>query len=139
MPEHPVSAPPSVRSARAARTLLRPLVGSPPTAQTLAFLLDHRWVGGVIVAVEHTHLPHHLLGVVDIMAMAGGRTPPAQSLVVATVRPQGAMCPDDAELWQQASLAAGHHGIRLVEWFVVGSQGFECPRLLVGEPSRWPA
>ena len=139
MRSHPVTAPPSVRSSAAARRLLRPLVGSPPQAQTLAFLLDHRWVGGVIVAVDHTHLPEHLLGVVEVMSMAGSRTPPASSLVVATVRPGHDLLDDDAALWQQASHLASRHGIVLVEWFVVGPNGFHRPRELTGEAPRWPA
>ena len=138
MRAHPVTAPPSVRSAAAARRLLRPLVGTPPTEQTLTFLLDHRWVGGLIVAVDHTHLPEHLLGVVEVMSIAGSRTPPVRSLVVATVRPQGAMLPSDAELWQTAAETAGRHDIELVEWFVIGTEGFQCPRELAGCPSRWP-
>lgn len=139
MRTHPVSAPPTVRSAAAARRLLRPLVAPPDTQQTLAFLLDHRWVGGLIVAVEHTHLPEHLLGVVEVMSLAGARTPPMRSLVVATVRPDGGLHPDDGDLWLEASHTAQRHGILLVDWFVVGSRGFQCPRDLLGEPPRWPA
>jgi len=138
MRARPVPAPPSVRSAAAARRLLRPLVGSPPQCQTLAFLLDHRWMGGLIVAVDHTHLPEHLLGVVEVMSIAGGRTPPVQSLVVATVRPDLDLLPGDAELWSQASDTAQQHGIVLAEWFVVGPGGFHQPRELTGDGSRWP-
>ena len=139
MRAHPVPAPPAVRSAHAARRLLRPLVGSPPQEQTLAFLLDDRWVGGVIVSVDNTNLPEHLLGVVEVMSIAGGRTPPVQSLVVATVRPEHDAEPADGDLWLQASHLAEQHGIVLVEWFVFGPAGFRCPRELVGEPPRWPA
>lgn len=139
MRTHPVSAPPAVRSAAAATRLLRPLVEPPAAPHTLAFLLDHRWVGGLIVAVEHTHLPEHLLGVVEVMALAGARTPPMRSLVVATVRPDEGLRVGDGDLWLDASHTAQLHGVRLVEWFVVGPQGFQCPRDLLGEPPRWPS
>jgi len=113
-------------------------VGSPPQQQTLAFLLDHLWTGGLIVAVDHTHLPEHLLGVVEVMSIAGSRTPPATALVVATVRPEHDVLEHDTALWWQASQTAARHGIELVEWFVVGPTGFHCPRELAGDATRWP-
>jgi hypothetical protein len=33
---------------------------------------------------------------------------------------------------------ADHHGLVLVEWFVVATGGIHCPRDVTGDPPRWP-
>jgi hypothetical protein len=58
-------------------------------------------------------------------------------LVVATVRPCGATQQGDVDRWLEASAIADAHGVELIEWFVIGPAGPECPRDLLGEPERW--
>ena len=37
----------------------------------------------------------------------------------------------------QLSRLGVEHGIELIEWFIVGPSGVDCPRDLLGEPQRW--
>jgi hypothetical protein len=60
------------------------------------------------------------------------------SLVVASVRPEGGLLPGDVDRWLEASTRCEQRGIVLLEWYVMGRYGPECPRDLLGEPPRWP-
>jgi hypothetical protein len=58
------------------------------------------------------------------------------------VRPGGglnlpATLPGDIDRWVEANEITEAHGIELIEWFVVGPAGVECPREMLGEPERW--
>ncbi len=106
--------------------------------ETLAFLLDDDGIGGVLVAVEHTHGPDDLLDVVELMLMVADGVESLVSLVVASVRPDGGLLPGDVDRWFEASTRCEQRGIVLLEWYVMGRYGPECPRDLLGEPPRWP-
>jgi hypothetical protein len=57
--------------------------------------------------------------------------------VIATVRPHDGVLPGDVDRWLDASSIARDHGIELIEWYVIGPHGTQCPRDLLGEPERW--
>ena len=48
-----------------------------------------------------------------------------------------ASLPGDIDRWVEANEITETYGIELVEWFVVGPAGVDCPRELLGEPERW--
>jgi hypothetical protein len=131
--------PTPVRCAHDAISLLSLAVVEPLVAETLAFLLDERGIGGVIVAFDGTTTADSVLDIVEVMAQAGERAPRCTSLVVASVRPNSGVLPGDVDRWLEASSIADLHRIELVEWYVVSPFGIECPRDLLGEPERWPA
>jgi hypothetical protein len=63
-------------------------------------------------------------------------------VVLATVRPEAApnlpaTLPGDIDRWIEASEITESNGIELIEWFIVGPAGVDCPRELLGEPQRW--
>jgi hypothetical protein len=112
-------------------------IHDPLRPEIVAFLLDATGRGGTIVVVTDATLPDAVVGVVETMCMAAAGNPELCRLVVATVRPCGATRPGDVDRWLEASAIADVHGIELVEWFVIGPAGPECPRDLLGEPERW--
>jgi hypothetical protein len=127
-----------VRCGTEALHLLSLAVARPLRHETLCFVLDHQGIGGVVIVVSGTHAPDSVLHVVEFMATAAEGSPRAASLVVASVRPSGGVLPGDVDRWLEASELTDLRGIRLVEWYVVGPGGIECPRDLLGEPERWP-
>ncbi len=111
----------------------RPLV-----AETIAFLLDGTNHSNTITIVSGTTEPDSLLSIAECMAVAGGGSPTLCGLVLATVRPAtSGMLPGDIERWLEAGSITESHGIELIEWFVIGPSGVECPRESLGEPDRW--
>jgi hypothetical protein len=72
------------------------------------------------------------------MALAGAGSARLCGLVLATVRPNTTgMLPGDVERWLEAGSITDSHGIELIDWFIIGPAGVECPRQLLGEPDRW--
>jgi hypothetical protein len=127
----------SVADAADALALFSLAMHLPMQPEVIAFLLDDAGLGGTIVVVTDAASPDSVLGVVETMCMAGAANPDLCRLVVASVRPNGATRPGDIDRWLEASAIAEVHGIELVEWFVIGPAGPECPRDLLGEPERW--
>jgi hypothetical protein len=116
---------------------------SPPRAETIAFLLDDSYRGtGLITVVTDTHDADSVVRIAEVMAELGalsqGVGRETAHLVIVSVRPDADVEPDDAFRWCSASDIAECHGMTLVEWFVVGRSGVDCPRDLLGEPDRWP-
>jgi hypothetical protein len=109
----------------------------PMRPEIIAVLLDASGRGGTIVVVTDAHEPDAVVTVVETMSLAAQADPELCRLVVATVRPRGATQPGDVDRWLEASAIAEAHGVELVEWFVIGPAGPECPRDLLGEPERW--
>jgi len=115
----------------------------PPVAEVVAFLLDDRGCGtGLLLSVTEAHDPDAVVEVAALVACAGaaariGTGRSVSGLVLASVRPDGDVTPDDAERWCRASDAVDEHGLVLLEWFVLGVGGVRCPRDLTGEPDRW--
>ncbi|MEI8238828.1 MAG: hypothetical protein WCI22_05365 [Actinomycetota bacterium] len=135
---HPTAPPAPIRCAADAISLLSMAVSDPLVCETLAFVLDVDGIGGVIVAVDHTTHPDDVLDVVEVMCRAAHQAPAATSLVVASTRPHGGVLPGDIDRWLEASDIADLHHLQLIEWYIIGPHGIECPRDLLGEPERWP-
>ncbi len=115
----------------------RPLV-----AETIAFFLDETSRSNTITVVSGTTDPDSVLTVAECMAVAGSRSLNLCGVVLATVRPNAApnlpaTLPGDIDRWVEANEITESHGIELIEWFVVGPSGVDCPRDLLGEPQRW--
>lgn len=113
----------------------------PERAEHLCILLDSDRCGHAIVSVVDPPDDDSVLTVVDTIGsacevVAAGVEAPA-SLIVATIRPERGLDAADASRWQLAEIAAAVHGAVLLEWFVIGPDGVECPRELAGRPARW--
>jgi hypothetical protein len=111
------------------------VVRAPLRHETVVVLLDGRRCGDTIVVVDGTEHADPCLVVERICEAVTGSG--IEAIVVATVRPDGAMRPGDVDTWYETSALAETFGLELVEWFVVGPAGVECPRDLLGEPERW--
>ncbi|MBI5090689.1 MAG: hypothetical protein HZB15_18005 [Actinobacteria bacterium] len=109
----------------------------PLRPEIIAILLDATGRGGTIVVVTEADDPDAVVSVVETMSLAAQADPGLCRLVVATVKPGSATQPGDIDRWLEASAVADVHGVELVEWFVIGPAGPECPRDLLGEPERW--
>jgi hypothetical protein len=106
--------------------------------ETLAFLLDGHGIGGVLVAVDNPVGPDGVLDVVELMTLVAEGVDELVSLVIASVRPHAGLLPGDIDRWLEASTRCEQRGIVLIEWYILGEYGPECPRDLLGEPPRWP-
>lgn len=127
-----------IRSSIDALAVVSLAIHRPLVAETIAFLLDQDGRSNTITVVSGTIEADAVLSVAECMAMAGAGSTSLCGMVIATVRPDTALhLPGDADRWLDASHIAESHGIELIEWFVVGPTGLECPRQLLGEPSRW--
>jgi hypothetical protein len=105
--------------------------------ETIAFLLDDQRCGSTIAVISETVEPDMVIGVTESLCTVAASVPHLQSLVLASIRPDSATIPGDIDRWLEASAMAESFGIELVEWFVIGPSGPECPRDLLGEPERW--
>jgi hypothetical protein len=143
MPRHhtarrpPRARPDPIVDAADALALISLAMHDPLRAEVIAFLLDHAGCGGTIVVVTEAVSPDAVLAVVETMCLAAAADTRLCRLVVASVRPAGATRPGDIDRWLEASAIADVHGIDLIEWFVIGPAGPECPRDLLGQPDRW--
>jgi hypothetical protein len=99
-------------------------------------LLDHQRLGSVVLDITGTEAPESFTEVVTWVAQ---RACPVHlgAFVVLSVRPDGGVVDHDVDRWLEASAVADRHGFELLEWFVQGPDGVECPRDLLGEPERW--
>ncbi len=127
-----------VRSATDALALVSLAIDHPLCHETVVIVLDGDRRGSVITVVSGTeHVD--MCTVVETFCTAATAEPPscASSLIVATVRPGGATRPGDVDRWLEASALTETFGIELLEWFIIGPAGPECPRDLIGELERW--
>jgi hypothetical protein len=140
-PHLPVAGEP-IRSSIAAIAVVSLAIHRPLEAETIAFFLDDENRSNSIAVVSGTTDPDAVLSVTECMAMVASQSPTFCGIVLATVRPNGApnhpaTLPGDIDRWIEACEIAESHGIELIEWFVVGPAGVDCPRDLLGEPQRW--
>ena len=107
----------------------------PLAEETIVVCLDQQRRGSRLLIVESSDAPElpWLLGRICDLRLEPGDL----ALVVASVRPDGAMVAADADRWLAASEMLEGRGRELVEWFVVGHSGAACPRALVGGAERW--
>lgn len=134
-----------IRSAADAAWLLRKAHSMPLKRATIGFLLDDDGTGGKIFEFEHPPRHDLLFHIADLLARAGA-SQGVPSLVLASVRPGGAqghtflgdLLPGDVDRWLELNSICDGHGVRLLDWYVIGHGGIQCPRDLLGEPPRWP-
>ena len=131
-----------IRSSIDAIAVVSLAIHRPLEAETIAFFLDETSRSNTITVVSGTTEPDSVLTVAECMAMAASRTRRLCGVVLASVRPQSvanlpATLPGDIDRWVEASEITESHGIELIEWFVVGPSGVDCPRMLLGDPERW--
>lgn len=129
--------PTPITDAVGALRLISLAIHQPLQSEIVAFLLDEAGRGGTIVVVTDAHVPDAVLSVVETMCLAAAADEDLSRLVVASIRPNAATSPGDIDRWLEASAIADVHGVELIEWFVIGPAGPECPRDLLGESDRW--
>jgi len=127
-----------ITSADQALALLASVITRPLAHETMGFLLDAAGRGNTVTVVTDTNRADLVVDIAECLAMGATRTPRAASMVLATVRPDSGTLPGDIDPWLEASAIVEQHGLELLEWFVIGPGGPECPRDLLGEPERWP-
>jgi hypothetical protein len=108
----------------------------PMRPEVVAVVLDHSRRGIGVVVVSGATDPDAAVDVVELLTHPAAHRVDVGAVILGTVRPGGAMLPDDVDRWLDASDIAESHGVELVEWFVIGDR-IECPRDLFGEPPRW--
>ena len=107
--------------------------------EVLAILLDPDAIGDQVIVITGTTDPDSVIEVGRAVAAAASRSPrPFRWLVLASGRPDSGTLPGDVDRWLEVDSLVAASGIELVDWFVIGPAGPECPRELFGEPSRWP-
>ena len=131
-----------IRSSADAIAIVSLAIHRPLEAETIAFFLDESSCSNTITIVSGTTDPDSVLTVAECMAVAGSKAFNLCGVVLATVRPTAApnlpaTLPGDIDRWVEAGEITEAHGIELIEWFVVGPSGVDCPRALLGEPQRW--
>jgi hypothetical protein len=126
-----------VACAADALSLFELAMHQPMQPELIALLLDAEGRGDTIVVVTDATDPDAVVDVAETMSLAAAGNPSLCRLVLATVRPCGATQPGDVDRWLEASAVSEAHGVELVEWFVFGPAGAECPRDLLGERERW--
>ena len=115
----------------------------PLRPETVVVIRDADARAGTIVVVTGTFSCDAVITVCEVLSAAVGndRLAEPSGLVVASVRPDRPMTPDDLDRWLEASDVTEEAGSELVEWFIVTgdaeSPRFECPRDALGEPPRW--
>ena len=136
-PGLPLAGEPILSSLEALRVISL-AIHRPLEAETIAFFLDDTCCSSTITIVSGTTEPDSIVSVAECMAVAASRSPSLCGVVLATVRPDtiGAL-PGDLDRWLVVDAITESHGIELVEWFIVGPAGVECPRELLGEAERW--
>jgi len=136
-PDVALPRPAPVRCATDALRIMLLSAAQPLQHETIAFLLDRHGNGGVITIVSGTVDANSVLAVAECLATAAEGVPQAAALVLGSVRPAGRVLPGDIDRWLEASAVAAAHEVELIEWFVIGAAGVQCPRDLLGEPERW--
>lgn len=124
-----------IGSASEALALVSLAIGHPLRHETVVIVLDDDRLGNVITVVGETQHAD-LCTIVETFCLAACGTA-GSALVVATVRPDGATRPGDVDVWLEASALANTFDVELLEWFIIGPAGPECPRDLIGELERW--
>lgn len=146
-PFEPAPEPPEpIRSPAEALRLIRMVLPRPLKSCTIGFALGDDGIGDTITVAKHHTRRDLFLEVTDHLALIS-TAEGFSTLVMASVRGGsgrgraflGDLLPGDVDRWLEASSICEGHGIRLLDWFVIGHGGIQCPRDLLGEPSRWPS
>lgn len=114
-------------------------LGAPYGHDTVIVLLDTDRCGRSVMVVTDTIDDDALFRVIDTCISATSMHPTIAGMILASSRPDGAAEPEDAHRWLEASDQCRAGGMELIEWFVLGRSGPQCPREFFGEPERWVA
>lgn len=112
----------------------------PNRPETVLVLLDGHRRGIGLVVVAGTTAADAVVDVVDRLLRPTVHGGHVASVVVGSVRPGQHHGPDDladADRWLALDDVADHHGVELVEWYVIVGTGISRPRQLVNAPPRW--
>jgi hypothetical protein len=112
-------------------------LGAPYGHDTVIVLLDTDRCGCSVMVVTDTFDTDALFRVIDICIGAIRGRPEIGGVILASSRPDSDARPDDVHRWLEASDQCSAGGLELVEWFVLGRSGPQCPREMFGEPDRW--
>jgi hypothetical protein len=127
-----------IRSAHDALAVLA--LAAPYGHDTVVILLDAEHRGSSIMIVTDTLDHDAVLTVIDVcIESSGAHSAPIEAMIVASSRPDGDVEAADAQRWLEAGELCRAGGVELIEWFVLGRSGPQCPRELSGEPERWAA
>src|SRR3954452_25233108 len=131
-----------IRSSLDAIAVLSLATARPLEFETIGFFLDDQSRSNTITVITGTTEPDSVLAVAECLALAAADSPTLCGLVLATIRPDSdndlpATLQGDIDRWIEANSITEAHGIELIEWFVVGRAGVDCPRDLLGDPERW--
>lgn len=127
-----------IRSADDALAVLA--LAAPYGHDTIVIPLDADRRSSSIMVVTDTVDHDALFGVIDVcVAATAAHGAPIEAMIVASSRPDGDVEADDVHRWLEAGDLCRSGGIELIEWFVLGRSGAQCPRELFGEPERWVA
>lgn len=119
-----------------ALAMLARLITRPAQPETIALLLDDQRRGLTVLVVSGTEEPDSMFDIVDLIAHGDQLGDELGAVVLASVRPGGAIADGDVDRWLEASDVLADRGIELVEWFVIGVD-VVCPRDRLGEQPRW--
>ena len=132
-----------IRSSIDAIAVVSLAIHRPLESETIGFFVDDHSRSNTITVVSGTTEPDSVLAVAECLALAGRRLADAVRSRAGD-DPAGfgdhdlsATLPGDIDRWIEANAITEAHGIELIEWFVVGPSGVDCPRDLLGEPERW--
>ncbi len=119
-----------------ALSMIAHMMARPAEPETIALLLDDQRRGLTVLVVSGTERPDAMFDVIDLIADAYARDDEVGAVVLASVRPGGAIDDADIDRWLEASDVLADRGVELVEWFVIGAD-VGCPRDRLAEPPRW--
>ncbi len=126
-----------IHSAELALQVFRAQMSDPLAYETLVMFLDTRLRGSTLVTVAHTAEPNDVIDVAQSIATAVSGIVDVSGIVLASVRPDGALRTGDDDRWLEAADLVEDQGVLLVDWFILGKDTTHCPRELLGMPSRW--
>ena len=130
--------PMPIRNGDDAKLLLSLACPEPLESEVALFFVDEAGRGESVIIVSGTERPESVLEGVEVMSAGAAGRAEVSAVVVASVRPRGGLLPGDVDRWLEASSICEQYGFVLLEWYVIGPRGTECPRELLGEPERWP-
>lgn len=110
---------------------------SPPRPEIIAMMIDEDYIGHSMIVVDGTS-PGSESKVIEVVCLAAERADARDRVVLASVRPDGGVEPDDIERWAVLDGVAAQHGCELIEWLVLDGRRGYMPRALTGAPERWP-
>ncbi len=112
-------------------------LGAPYGHDTVVILLDTNRCGYSVTVITDTVDADALFHVIEVCTRHTADVPEIGGVILATSRPDGDADAADVHRWLEASDQCHARGLELVEWFVLGRSGPQCPRQLFGEPDRW--